>query len=170
MADRQRQERVAERVKEELADILREVKDPRVGFASVVGVEVSPDLRHAKAFISVYGSPAEQEATMAGLEHARGFIRGEVGRRVRLFHVPELVFVLDTSIAHGDRINRLLHEIQPSGGASGDAQAPAGHPSGSAGGAAPVPGPPARRPGGGSPSAGAGGSRGASGPSGERKA
>lgn len=112
MADRQRQERVAERIKEELADILRQIKDPRVGFASVVRVEVSPDLRHAKAFISIYGSEAEQTASMAGLEHARGFIRGEVGRRVRLFHVPELVFVRDTSIAHGDRINRLLHQLR----------------------------------------------------------
>lgn len=116
MADRQRQERVAERIKEELADILRQVKDPRVGFASVVRVEVSSDLRHAKAYISVYGTPAEQEASMAGLEHARGFIRGEVGRRVRLFHVPELTFVHDTSIAHGDRINRLLHELRRGAG------------------------------------------------------
>jgi ribosome-binding factor A len=115
--ERLRPSRVAERIREELADILREAKDPRIGFASVVRVEVSPDLRHAKAFVSVLGPQAEQTATMAALEHARGFIRTEIGRRVRLFRTPEIAFVLDESIAHGDRIARLLHQVRPEGDA-----------------------------------------------------
>jgi ribosome-binding factor A len=109
----QRVQRVAERIKEELADILRLVKDPRVGFASIVRVEVSPDLRYAKAFVSVYGPEADQQATMRGLENAKGFIRTELGRRVRLYHTPELHFALDTSIEHGDRIARLLATLPP---------------------------------------------------------
>jgi ribosome-binding factor A len=108
MSSEQRAQRVAERIKEEMADILRRVKDPRVGFASVVRVECSSDLRYAKVYISVFGPEADQQATMRGLENAKGFIRSELGRRVRLFHTPELHFALDTSIAHGDRIARLL--------------------------------------------------------------
>jgi ribosome-binding factor A len=107
----QRVQRVAERIKEELADILRLVKDPRVGFASIVRVEPSSNLRYAKVFVSVYGPEADQQATMRGLENAKGFIRTELGRRVRLFHTPELHFAHDTSIAHGDRIARLLAEL-----------------------------------------------------------
>ncbi|MBX5476014.1 MAG: 30S ribosome-binding factor RbfA [Clostridia bacterium] len=114
---RQRAQRVAERIKEELADILRRrVKDPRVGFASITAVEVSNDLRHARVFVSVLGDEAEQRATMQALERARGFVRSELGARLKLFHTPELVFERDDSIAHGARINELLHALQRESG------------------------------------------------------
>ncbi|MBE3591069.1 MAG: 30S ribosome-binding factor RbfA [Firmicutes bacterium] len=110
---RQRAQRVAERIKEEVADILRRrMKDPRVGFASVTAVEVSNDLRHAKVYVSVLGDEAEQRATMQALERARGFVRTELGARLRLFHTPEVVFERDDSIAHGARINELLHSLE----------------------------------------------------------
>lgn len=121
----QRVQRVAERIKEELAEILRLVKDPRVGFASIVRVEASSDLRYAKVYVSVFGPEVDQQSTMKGLENAKGFIRTELGRRVRLFHTPELNFALDTSMAHGDRIARLLAELPAAERAPIPAPAPA---------------------------------------------
>lgn len=107
-----RSRRVAEAVKEELSAILRKTsKDPRIGFLSIVTVEVSGDLRHARAFVSVYGTSEEKKRTIEGLESARGFLRSELGQRLRLRHVPELMFTLDDSIAHGARINELLGQL-----------------------------------------------------------
>ena len=108
--------RVAEAIKEEVSNILqRKLKDPRIGFCSVVDVEVSNDLQHAKVFVSVLGDEEKRQATLAGLESARGFIRTEVGRRIRLRHTPEVVFRLDTSIERGARVNQLLNEIRREG-------------------------------------------------------
>ena len=108
-----RQQRVAEAVRAELSQILqRELKDPRLGFASIVQVEMSRDLRHAKIYVSVYGSEAEREATLAALEHAKGFLRREITRRLRLRYAPELVFAADESIRHGARIAELLRELR----------------------------------------------------------
>ncbi|EKP93638.1 ribosome-binding factor A [Thermaerobacter subterraneus DSM 13965] len=109
-----RHQRVADAIQEALAEILRRVKDPRVGMAAVTGVELSPDLRHARVRISVIGDEAERQRTMEGLEHARGFIRSELGRAVRLRHVPELDFRLDDSAAYSVRIAQILREIRPS--------------------------------------------------------
>lgn len=108
--------RLAERIKAEVGDVLRRLKDPRLGFASVVSVDLSGDLRHARIFISVLGDDASKRATMAALEHAKGHVRSEVGRRVRMRHTPEIQFVLDESIEHGARISRLLREMGLSGG------------------------------------------------------
>lgn len=108
---RQRAERVAETVQVAAAEILRQLKDPRIGFATVVRAEVSSDLQHAKIFVSVLGPEAERTATMAALERAKGHVRTELGRRVRLYHTPEIHFVSDGSIAHGDRIARVLSEL-----------------------------------------------------------
>lgn len=112
--------RLAERIKTEVGDVLRRLKDPRLGFASVVAVDLSGDLRHARVFVSVLGDDAAKQATMAALEHARGHVRTEVGRRVRMRHTPEIQFVLDESIEHGARISRLLREMGLSGGREGD--------------------------------------------------
>ncbi len=104
--------RVAEAIKEEISDILaHHIKDPRIGFASVVDVFVSQDLRYAKVYISVLGDDSAKEGTRQGLASAQGFIRSEIARRIRLRHVPEISFVLDDSIERGDRISRLLKEI-----------------------------------------------------------
>ena len=108
-----RARRVAELVKEELAQMLqRGLKDPRVGFVSVTEVEVSSDLSHIKVFFSPYGDEQAKRQTMAGLESARGFIRSELGQRLRLRLTPELEFVADDSIERGARIFSLLREIE----------------------------------------------------------
>lgn len=108
-----RSERIREDFKREISDILRKMKDPRIGFVSVTDVELSRDLRHAKVFVSIFGDVAEKENTLAALLHAQGFIRSELGRRIRLRHTPEIAFRLDDSIERGDRINRLLRSVVP---------------------------------------------------------
>jgi ribosome-binding factor A len=98
-------------MKQEIADILmRKIKDPRIGFVTVTEVEVADDLRNAKVFVSVYGS--EKAATLKGLESASPYIRSELGRRMRMKFIPELLFRYDDSVERGAHINELLHEIQ----------------------------------------------------------
>lgn len=107
-----RVERIQESIKEELGLLLqREIKDPRIGFASVTAVRVSHDMSHVKVFVSVLGDEQQKKDTMAGLESARGFIRSEIGKRVRLRHTPELHFVSDTSLEEGARILTLINQI-----------------------------------------------------------
>ncbi|HKE04119.1 MAG TPA: 30S ribosome-binding factor RbfA [Blastocatellia bacterium] len=107
-----RSHRLAEELKNEISAIIaQEVKDPRVGFATVTEVEVSPDLRHARVLVSVLGSPEEKRETFEALAHATGYIRHLVGARVRLRHTPELSFVYDDSIERGDQMMRLFDEI-----------------------------------------------------------
>src|SRR5216684_2428459 len=102
MPNLHRQEKLGELIAVELSDLLRtRLKDPRVGFASITHVEVSGDLRHAKVFVSVMGSPEEQEGTVKGLKHAAGFLRRELAGRLVLRFMPELVFKLDMSIEQG---------------------------------------------------------------------
>lgn len=106
-----RRERVAEALREEISALLSELKDPRVGFASVTRVEMSTDLRHARVYVSVLGDQARKKATMEGLHSATGFIRSEVGRRVRLFRTPEIAFQLDESLEKGTRVLKLMEDV-----------------------------------------------------------
>ena len=108
--------RIAEAMKEEISDIIhREVKDPRIGFASVTGVEVSGDLRHARVFVSVLGDEQQKLDTIRGLQSAVGFVRSELGRRIRMRHTPEIIFKLDESIERGIRVSRLIDEEKGGG-------------------------------------------------------
>src|SRR6056297_755404 len=108
--------RVGELLKEEISQIvLREMKDPRIGFVSVTDVEVSGDLRHAKVFISVYGSDKEKEETLEGLQQAQGFVRKLVGERVKIHHIPEIIFRYDDSIENGVHISKLIKDLKQSG-------------------------------------------------------
>jgi len=108
-----RARRLAELVKDEMGQMLqRGLKDPRIGFVSVTGVEVSADLSHIKVFLSPYGDEEAKRHTMAGLGSARGFIRSELGQRLRLRHTPELELVADDSIEQGARIISLLQELK----------------------------------------------------------
>src|SRR5690606_37367017 len=93
--------------------ILRKMKDPRIGFVSVTDVEMSRDLRHAKIYVSIFGDDEAKAQTLEALHHAQGFVRSELGRRIRLRHTPEISFRLDDSIERGHRINRLLRELAP---------------------------------------------------------
>ncbi|ACB85028.1 30S ribosome-binding factor RbfA [Natranaerobius thermophilus] len=107
-----RKEKLQEELKKIISDILqREVKDPSVGFVTVTSVDLSGDLRHAKVFVSILGEKENQQDSLRGLEKATGFIRSELGKRVRLRHVPEIVFKFDESIEHGDHINKLLKQM-----------------------------------------------------------
>lgn len=108
-----RPERLAEEIKKEISEMLRtELKDPRIGFVSVTGVDVSPDLRYARIHTSILGSSGEQKATMDVLQRAQGFIRSELMRRIRLRHAPEISFKLDQSISRGARIMELLERVK----------------------------------------------------------
>lgn len=108
-----RSERVAEAIREEVSDIIRrKVKDPRMGFVSVISVDVTGDLRQAKVNVSVLGDEAEQLGTMSALASATGFIRSELGQRLNLRHTPEVVFEQDHSIQHGAHIDDLLRRVK----------------------------------------------------------
>ncbi|NMO96203.1 30S ribosome-binding factor RbfA [Paenibacillus lemnae] len=104
--------RVGEQIKKELSQLIQtEMKDPRIGFITVTGVDVTSDLSQAKVYLSVLGDDEQKAATLKGLEKANGFLRSELGKRVRLRHVPELLFKFDESIEYGSRIEKLLGEI-----------------------------------------------------------
>ncbi len=108
-----RSHRLSEELKNEISAIIaQEIKDPRVGFATVTEVKVSPDLRHARVLVSVLGSPEEKQATFDALVGATGYIRRLIGARVKLRHTPELSFIYDDSIEHGDKMMRLMEEIK----------------------------------------------------------
>ncbi len=105
--------RLAEEIKREVTDIVRNhLKDPRIShLTSVTEVEVSKDMRYAKIFVSVYGSEEEQVKTLEGLQSANGFIRSELGRRIRLRYLPEITFNLDTSIEQGVKISQIIDKV-----------------------------------------------------------
>ncbi len=106
-----RPERLAQELKHELSVIIaRELHDPRVGFATVTSVKVSPDLRYARVFISVLNA-AEKKPTLEALKRATGFVRRQISARLRLRLSPEIVFALDESSEHGDRLSRLIAEV-----------------------------------------------------------
>lgn len=108
--------RVGELLKEEISQIvLREMKDPRIGFVSITDVEVSGDLRHAKVFISVYGSEKEKEETLKGLQEARGYVRKLIGDRIKIYHIPEIIFRYDDSIEKGVHISEIIKDLKESG-------------------------------------------------------
>ncbi|UII57454.1 30S ribosome-binding factor RbfA [Cytobacillus spongiae] len=107
-----RSNRVGEQMKKELGDIIgRKIKDPRVGFVTVTDVQVTGDLQQATIYISVLGDEKQREDTLKGLAKAKGFIRSEIGQRIRLRKTPEIIFEFDESIDYGNRIESLLHQI-----------------------------------------------------------
>ena len=112
----ERMKRVNEACREALGEIVqREVKDPRVSFVTVTRVEVSPDLRVAHVWLSILGSREESDTAMAALEKARGFMRRELGRRVRLRYTPELFLHRDLGAEASQRVQEMLHELEEGG-------------------------------------------------------
>ncbi|MCY0876369.1 MAG: 30S ribosome-binding factor RbfA [Firmicutes bacterium] len=107
-----RTERIALQMQKEISEIIQtQVKDPRVGFVTVTAVEVSSDHTHAKVFVSILGNEEERVRSMQALERAKGFIRTEVGRRIRLRVTPELHLKRDESMDYSSRIGKVLQEI-----------------------------------------------------------
>ena len=103
--------RITSDIKVTLSELFREIKDPRVGFVTVTRVSVTPDLRSAKVFVSLMGTEDEMASSWLGLNRALGFLRREVGRRVRLRYTPELSLAIDDTMAYSARIQKLLREI-----------------------------------------------------------
>jgi ribosome-binding factor A len=111
-----RMKRVNEACKEALGEILQEkVKDPRIGFVTVIMVEVTPDLHQAKVWLSVMGTEEEVETAMQVLEKAKGFMRKELGMRVRMRYTPELKLILDHGAEISERLQGILHELEEEG-------------------------------------------------------
>ncbi|NEW05591.1 30S ribosome-binding factor RbfA [Paenibacillus sp. SYP-B3998] len=108
--------RVGEQIKKELSQIVQsELKDPRIGFLTVTSVEVTNDLSLARVFLSVLGTDEEKAATLKALSTGTGYIRSELGKRIRLRKVPELQFKFDASLDYGSHIDNLLNNLNPEG-------------------------------------------------------
>ena len=115
MATNRRISRVAELIKREVSQmLLHGIKDDRVGtgMVSVTFVDVSGDLQHAKVYVSIYGTEEAKSETMAGLKSATGFVRSELGSRVRLRRTPEVIFIEDDSIERGTKVLSLLNKLE----------------------------------------------------------
>lgn len=108
-----RKERVEELIKEEISEILRKkVSDPRIGFVSITGVDLSPDFEQAKIFVSIFGEEKQKLKTFQGLTAATGYIRGELGKMLEMRALPKLEFVPDNSLERGSQVLNILSKIK----------------------------------------------------------
>ena len=105
--------RVNEAVREVVSETVGELKDPRIGFVTVTGVETSPDLRHARVFVSVLGSEAKRAKTLDGLAAAHGVLQARLARELRLKRTPQLTFEYDPTVERGVRMTQLIDELAP---------------------------------------------------------
>ena len=113
MGDGKRSEKVADLIHKETSEILlKSLKDPRIGFVTITRVLVSDDCRSAKIYFSVMGSFADRERSEKGLSSAKGYIRKELGRRIKLRYTPEIVFHFDPSIEYAIHISKVIQEVQ----------------------------------------------------------
>ena len=111
MADRMR--RVNESVRQVLSEAVGQLKDPRIGFVTITGVQTSPDLRQATVFVSVLGSEKKRKATLAGLSAAHGVLQARLARELRMKRTPQLTFEYDPSVERGMRMSQLIDELAP---------------------------------------------------------
>jgi ribosome-binding factor A len=111
MADRMR--RVNESVRQVLSEAVGGLKDPRIGFVTITGVVTSPDLRHARVFVSVLGTETKQMQTLAALQAAHSVLQAQLARELRLKRTPQLAFEYDPSVERGVRISQLIDELAP---------------------------------------------------------
>jgi ribosome-binding factor A len=114
MSTHSRPERVGQEIQAAIGQILArgELRDPRIGYITITGVKVSPDLRVARVFYSMLGTEKEREETQKGLDAAKGYVRREVTSAVNLRVSPEIFFSFDESVGEGDKIDRLLREVR----------------------------------------------------------
>jgi ribosome-binding factor A len=109
----QRMRRVNESLREVLSEGIVELKDPRVGFVTVTGVETSSDLRHARVYVSVLGGERKREQSLEALQSAHGVLQARVGRELRLKRTPQLAFEYDPTVERGVRMTQLIDELAP---------------------------------------------------------
>ena len=107
----ERMRRVNEALREVLSEGIGSLKDPRIGFVTVTGVETSPDLRQATVYVSVLGSEKKRDATIAGLQSSHGVLQSRVNSELRLKHTPQLTFEYDPTVERGVRLSRLIDEL-----------------------------------------------------------
>ena len=107
----ERMRRVNEALREVLSEGIGSLKDPRIGFVTVTGVDTSPDLRQATVYVSVLGSEKKRDATMAGLQSSHGVLQSRVNSELRLKHTPQLTFEYDPTVERGVRLSRLIDEL-----------------------------------------------------------
>ncbi len=113
MSSQLRIEKLQELIKQELSKmLLKEIKDPRIGFVTVTDVEMTGDLREAKIYVSIMGGDEQIKESLEGLQSALGFIRREIGKRIRLRFTPEISFALDKSLDYSEHIQKLLLQIE----------------------------------------------------------
>jgi ribosome-binding factor A len=105
--------RVNETLKQVLSDGIAELKDPRIGFVTLTGVEATEDLREATVYVSVYGSEQAREATLVALQGAHGVLQARINRELHLRRTPQLAFRYDQSVERGVRMSRLIDELAP---------------------------------------------------------
>jgi len=105
--------RVNESVRQVLSEAVGELKDPRIGFVTVTGVETSPDLRHARVYVSVFGTEESRQDSLAGLEAAHGVLQSRLGRELRMKRTPQLAFEYDPTVERGVRMTQLIDELAP---------------------------------------------------------
>jgi ribosome-binding factor A len=105
--------RVNESLREVVSEAVGELKDPRLGFVTVTAVETSPDLRHARVFVSVLGNERKRNQSIAALESAHGVLQAKVNRELRLKRTPQLAFEYDPSVERGVRMTQLIDELAP---------------------------------------------------------
>jgi len=105
--------RVNESLRQVLSEALLELKDPRIGFVTVTGVETSTDLRHATVYVSVLGGEKKQRRSMSVLDAAHGVLQAKISRELRMKRTPQLVFEYDRAVEHGVRMSKLIDELAP---------------------------------------------------------
>jgi ribosome-binding factor A len=108
-----RMRRVNEALREVLSEAVGELKDPRIGFVTVTGVQASPDLRHARVYVSVLGPERKRERTLEALTAAHGVLQARVNQELRMKRTPLLAFEYDPSVEHGVRMSQLIDELAP---------------------------------------------------------
>ncbi|MDX6526613.1 MAG: ribosome-binding factor [Gaiellales bacterium] len=105
--------RVNESVRQVLSEAIGQLKDPRIGFVTITGVETSSDLRHARVYLSVLGAERKRAQTLVGLEAARVLLQAQLGRELRMKRTPQLAFEYDPSVERGVRMTKLIDELAP---------------------------------------------------------
>jgi len=114
-----RNERLSQEIREDVARIVGQLKDPRIGFVTITRVDLTPDMRTAHVYVGILGGGADREKTLTGLRQAAGFVRRELGRRLHVRHTPEIAFHYDEGLDATERVAQLLDEVRP-GPAPGD--------------------------------------------------